>query len=104
MAEYEALSSCRRNFLLSEMGEEQSVVCAGCDICSGNQKKTAADGDEIISLVKSAQRFFTKEMLTETLRQKGWAEDEAINALKMLLSAGKIKKCGFPWKNRIFAD
>ncbi len=101
MLEYASLTSCRRAFLLAEMGEETAVECAGCDVCRGDAVFEAQDALAVQNIVRAQNRCLSEKSLAAALIAKNWTIDEALDVISQLFSAHKINKCGFLWKNRI---
>lgn len=100
--EYIQTKTCRRNFLLSAMGEEKKVVCSGCDICDGVDCSMQKDAKEALQFIKANDKYLKESSIIHYLcYKKRWTADEAKDVLKQLLNEGRIKKCGFLWGNRI---
>ena len=55
--EYIQTKTCRRNFLLSAMGEEKKVVCSGCDICDGVDCSMQKDAKEALQFIKANDKY-----------------------------------------------
>jgi ATP-dependent DNA helicase RecQ len=58
MLGYASGSSCRRNTLLSLIGQDQ-VACSGCDACAGAVVARPAGESEMLSFVRAHRRRFT---------------------------------------------
>ena len=119
MIDYAENSSiCRREKLLSFFTDD-IPVCSGCDICSGNQIKSAAGKAEIIKLIKENSRKLTGDDITDILRGftgnnsdgiwnilsesfsalSDWRPDEISETLDTLVKTGEVRKGRFFWKN-----
>jgi ATP-dependent DNA helicase RecQ len=122
MMEYAAgPQRCRRNALLSLIGEEH-VACAGCDVCDGTADADPPGRREILSFVSRHTRRFTPIEAADILsaRQgprawrgfndcvpgfaalRGWNNEQVGEAIDDLLAAGALRapRRG-PWKGRL---
>ena len=114
-------SLCRREYLLTLMGQE-TALCTGCDICLGQKWVRAEGDDEIRRIIRRNTRRFSlgetagllKGRTSYDIMRRGlfrytgwgclsnWEREEIDEAIDALLLAGKIRmlKRGF-WKNRL---
>ena len=118
MAEYAcAAGFCRREKLLSFFGSELPY-CSGCDICSGQERKTAAGEAEIVTLVRRNNRKLKIREICGILAGNcwktrgsewyvqsdsfaalaGWLPDEIREGVKNLEQKGILKKGKYLWK------
>ena len=102
IVDYIQLKTCRRNFLLKEMGEKKEVECCSCDICTNSVCDIVDESKEILSMVKKHTKYFDAEMITDFFcKNRQWTADEVKDVLELLEREKKIKKCGILWEHRL---
>jgi ATP-dependent DNA helicase RecQ len=113
--------SCRRNALLSLIGQEP-VACAGCDVCDGHASDLAEGESAIVSFVQRHRRRFVPAEAAEVLggaagpraerelldclsgagALSGWTASQAEDAIRSLLGQHRLRLAGRgPWKGRL---
>jgi len=111
---------CRRLFLLNALGysEADSLVCSGCDVCNGSEKRSVDGMEEILALVKKNPRRFTIRDLSSFIHGKllpalpyknslaeKWTQEETEEAIYTLIENGHIyKNASGLWKDRLVTD
>ncbi len=104
MAFYAKTNDCRREFLLSALGDNDSktTACFSCDVCLGKSQKTGEDEKIVLDFVKKNQGLYTKKdaisILSQKFEQKSirefgfcvWEENFTKDAVNQLLDANKI--------------
>lgn len=118
-----SIDRCRREFILSKLGYENSY-CSGCDVCSQTEVLQPAGFTEVRDFVIRNRRAFTHRETVEILKGdscfdvkkqyldrvpqfgtlRGWRNEEIEEALASLLNLDilKLPLHGF-WKNRLSA-
>ena len=121
MLGYALGAACRRNTLLSLIGQEH-VACGGCDVCSGTAASRPAGEAEMLSFAHAHRRRFTPTRAADILTgsvgpralrnfddcRKGygalasWERDDVETALRQLVAEGRLRvPSRGPWKGRL---
>jgi ATP-dependent DNA helicase RecQ len=121
MLGYASGSSCRRNTLLSLIGQDQ-VACSGCDACAGAVVARPAGESEMLSFVRAHRRRFTPGRAAAILAGKcdprsirnfddcregfgtlaSWESEDVEAGLWQLVAEGRLRlPSRGPWKGRL---
>lgn len=117
MMEFAETSACRRQVLLDALGAEQAV-CSGCDLCDarrGVSRPEKGRNSETIVLdfirrhKKRYSKIELKNMLLPLLNRRScavcgrnlWDYQSTADMVFQLETAGKIKTCAWPWKDKV---
>jgi ATP-dependent DNA helicase RecQ len=116
-----AMGACRRGLLLSLIGQEPPV-CAGCDVCDGTARLSAAGERETLWLAERFPRRFSVAQAAEVLSAArgpravrgfhdaipgygalaGWEPEDVEAALHAMIAKGSITVFArWPWKGTI---
>ena len=113
--------ACRRNFLLSLIGQDP-VTCSGCDVCEGTAARGPAGESEIMRFARIHRRRFTPEEAAAILAGawsprairefhdcrdgwgslRGWQREDVEEAIRGLIVRGSIGVLSRgPWAGKL---
>jgi ATP-dependent DNA helicase RecQ len=102
------VSVCRREQLLGLLnyeGERNSPESACCDVCDGNAGTQFREEQSLCGFFRRHGRSYTVNEAAALLadaKSVAWSENEAAEAIRFLVKAGKLKIIkNFFWKNKI---
>ncbi|HAM77810.1 MAG TPA: ATP-dependent DNA helicase RecQ [Treponema sp.] len=106
-------STCRRQVLLDALGAEEAV-CSGCDVCErGGKAPFAYDLDLALSFFSLNRKMYTYTQAAALLESdfnsrdlnsfglRIWEQEDIRSILYELEERNFIRKCLWPWKDRI---
>ncbi|MCR5317957.1 MAG: RecQ family ATP-dependent DNA helicase [Treponema sp.] len=106
-------STCRRQVLLDALGAEEAV-CSGCDVCErGGKAPFAYDLDLALKFFASNRKMYTYKQASALLESQFnsrdlnsfglriWEQEDTRTILCELEERKFIRKCLWPWKDRI---
>lgn len=105
--------TCRRQVLLDALGGEKAA-CDGCDVCERHGPAPFAyDAQIVLAFINRHRREFDRDSLYAKLEQnlnnrdlprfsmKIWEHGDIAEILQQLESAGYIRTCLWPWRDKI---
>lgn len=113
MIDFAESGKCRRQVILQGLGAKEETYCSGCDVCNGNISVKSEDADFVYNFIKKNRKRFYADELIEKIHHKGnliflekygkklLTHGNVAELLSVLEKKKRIKKCKFPWKDKI---
>lgn len=113
MIDFAESEKCRRQVILQALGAKEDTYCSGCDVCNGTISLKSEDAEFVYNFIKKNRKRFYADELIEKIHHRGnliflekyekklLTHGNIAEVLSILMKTNRIKKCKFPWKNKI---